>query len=503
VRGSVSSIGSDALTAPVGIVTVGAAAHNVAFGSIENPLAGNIINNGALVGLDAHLVAGTTQWDALSGHTYDGSLVGIERARGDVTDTLADVSDGGVNQPVWHHSDLVPESWGTVGVDSLVGTRGAGAGIRARTKGKVFVDAIASDAKGTLPLSDGDLATGAVVGDHLSSATTVTAGYLSALGAPGGPTVGVTTRFAHVNLGANVSEHWTNFSASFGGSAAYGSLFASTGAQRVFGANVGVAVHKALAEMNLTGSGGSTDGVLQLRTNHSGVNLAAGLDINAGLVRPLIGLVLPVTSALAFEAGLVPGPSGRPALRLSLLAGIRAPRPRVATFPVSVFVPDATHYGPLKIFIDGAPVATPFAAGGQVNVPAGRHTLYVESADRAYASLPHDVVATSPAKVDIALFAQRAIAGRIGFGGSADAVPAGASLEGIRVVLEPSGESATTDADGRFVFARGAYDPASTILLDPATLPAGYLAPPAAPIAPGDTDLTLAPARPIERVSIR
>lgn len=503
VHGSVSSMGSDALSAPVGIVTVGAAAHNVSFGSIENPLAGSIIDNGQLVGLDAHIAQGTTQWDAYSGHTYDGSLIGVERARGDVTDTLADVSAGGVNQPIWHHDVVAPESWGTVQADTLAGTRGAGAGIRARTKGKIFIDAIASDAHGTLPLNDGDLATGAVVGDHLSSATTVTAGYLSALGAPGSPTLGMTTQIARVNLGASVSEHWTNLSASFGGSAAYGSLFASVGAQRVFGANAGVAIHKALAELNLTSSGGSTDGVMQLRTNHGGVNLAAGLDVNAGTVRPLVGLVLPVTSSLAFEAGLVAGPSGRPALRLSLLAGIRAPKPRVATFPYAVFVPDATHYGPLKLFIDGAPLAAPFAPGSPVQIPAGRHTLYVESADRAYASVPQDVLATSPAKVAVTLFPQRAIAGRIAFGGSPDAVPPGASLEGIRVVLEPSGESVTTGADGRFVFARGAYDPASTIMLDPASLPAGYLAPPAAPIAPGDTDLALPPARTIERVSIR
>jgi hypothetical protein len=364
------------------------------------------------------------------------------------------------------------------------------------------VRASAVGARGTLPLSDGDLATGAVIGDHLSSATTVTAGYLRAMGAPGSPTIGVTTQIAHLNLGASFSEHWTNLSASFGGSSAYGSLFASVGTQRVFGANIGVAVHKALAEMNLTSSGGSTDGVLQLRTNHPGVNLAAGLDVNAGVVRPLIGLVVPVTSALAFEAGLVAGASGRPALRISLLAGIRAPKPRVATFPYTIFVPDATHYGPLKLFIDGAPVPATLAAGARVEVPAGHHTLYVESADRAFASLQRDVVATSPANVALPLFPQRTITGRISFGGSPDAVPPGASLEGIRVVLEPSGESVTTNAEGRFVFARGAYDPASTILLDPATLPNSFLTVAAQPVAAGEIELALPPARTIERVSV-
>lgn len=503
VRGSVSSIGSDAFTAPAGIVTVGAPKRNVAFGSIQNPLAGSIINNGTLVGLDAHLASGKTLYDAYSGHTIDGSLLAIGRTQGNTTDVLADVSMHGVNQPLLRHSVLMPETWGTVEYDALAGTRGTGAGIRARTKGKTFVDAIVSDAHGTLPLSDGDLATGAVIGEHLSSATTVTAGYLRAMGAPGSPTLGITTQIAHFNLGANVSQHWTNLSASFGGASAYGALFASSGAQHVYGANLGLALHKALLEMNVTSSGGSSDGVLQVRTNHSGINLAAGFDLSAGLLRPLVGIVVPVTGALAFEAGLVAGPSGRPALRLSMLAGIRAPRPRVATFPVAVFVPDATHYGPLKLFVDGAPVTTPFAPGGHVDIPAGRHTMYVESADRAYASEPQEILATSPSKVALTLFPQRSVAGRISFGGSPDAVPPGASLEGIRVVLEPSGLSVTTDADGRFVFARAAYDPASTIMLDPASIPNGFLTPPALPLAPGDATLVLPPARTIERVSLR
>jgi len=97
---------------------------------------------------------------------------------------------------------------------------GAGAGIHARTSGKTFLDAVVSDASGSLPLTAGDLPSGAVIGEHVSSVTTVTAGYVRSIAAPGSPTVGVTTRWNGLTLGTNVSEHWTNFSASYAGSTA-------------------------------------------------------------------------------------------------------------------------------------------------------------------------------------------------------------------------------------------------------------------------------------------
>jgi hypothetical protein len=312
----------------------------------------------------------------------------------------------------------------------------------------------------------------------------------------------VTTRIGGLSLGTTISEHWTNLSASFGGAAGYASFFASAGAQRVFGFSGGFNLKKVLAEMNLTGSGGSTSGVAQVRTNHSGLNVAAGFAVDAGALRPLIGLVMPLAPALSVEAGLVQGPSGRPAVRLALLAGFRQARPRVAMFPVAVFVPDATRYGPLTLFVDGTRVTAPFAAGGRVDVPAGRHTLYVESADHAYGSLPADVVANAAATVALPLLPQRSIHGAVRFGGPPDAVPPGESLQGIRVVLEPSGESVSTDAEGRFVFARGPYDPDATLLLDPASVPAGFLAPDAVSAAAGEIGVTLEPARRIEQVSI-
>jgi hypothetical protein len=70
-------------------------------------------------------------------------------------------------------------------------------------------------------------------------------------------------------------------------------------------------------------------------------------------------------------------------------------------------------------------------------------------------------------------------------------------------VLEPSSESTTTDATGNFVFARAPYDPASTILLDPTTVPSGFAAPEALPIAAGPTTVTLAPLRKVEHTSFR
>jgi hypothetical protein len=501
VHGSVTTYGSDQLGTPMGLVTVGSASRNVSFGSVGNPFAGSVISNGTLIGGDAHVVKDGAAYDAYSGHSINGSIAGIARTRDETTDALASVSNDGTQQFVLRHAVVVPQNWGTFEYEGIAGEHGAAVGISARTHGKIFLDATASQATGNLPLTDGDLPTGAFVGDHLSSATTLTAGYVHSINAPGSPTLGLSTQWNHLALSTVVSKHWTNLSASFGTANAYASFFASAGTQRVFGVTGGLALHRAIADLQFTSNGGPLSGTAQVRTNHPGINLAAGLNVNGGLVRPLVGVVVPMGPALAFEAGLVPGSSGQPALRLSMLAGFRQARPRVPTFPVSVYVPNATQYGRVRLFVDGAPLATPFVTGAHVDVPAGRHTLYAESADRAYASPPQDFIASSTATVDLMLFPQRTIEGTVSFGGAPSAAPQGISLAGIRVVLEPSGESIATDENGHFVFPRGAYDPASTILLDPDSVPNAFVAPGAVPIAAGSTNVTLAPARKVENAS--
>ncbi|HEV8020353.1 MAG TPA: hypothetical protein VGP41_03755 [Candidatus Lustribacter sp.] len=505
VRGSVSSYGSSAVTNPVGSVTVGAPAHSIGFGSIDNPLAGSVITNGSLTGITAHLATGKVAYDLSSGDSIAGNISALERTSGNASDSLAWVSGyGATAQPVFRHGVTDTASWGTLDYETLIGLHGVGAGLHARTKGKTFIDAIASATSGSLPLLAGDVPTGAVIGEHLSNVTTVTAGYVHALDSPGSPTVGVTTRWNNLNLGANVSKYWTNLTASYAGRSAYGSFYASAGAQKIFGVNAGVAIHKALAEVDVNSGSGTATGIAQLRTNHPGINLAAGIDFTNGKIGPLVGVVVPVAKALAFELGVVQGPSGNPALRFSILAGFHAPKPRVATFPVTVFVPDAQHFGRLRVFVDGVPSATPYADDMHVMVPAGKHSVFVESADQSYGSSTVDVVAgTAPAtaKVELPLFPQRSITGTVRFGGAADSVPAGLSLEGIRVVLEPSGEAATTDADGHFVFARGPYDPASTLLLDPSSVPGGFQSPAAMPIGATTTDIILAPLRKVEHTT--
>ena len=513
VRGALSSYGSAAVTNPVGSVTVGAPARFAAFGTIENPLAGSVIENGSLTGVTTHVSSGGTGFDLASGSSIAGNVYALSRTSGATTDALAYVTGyGDLGQAILRHAVVAREAWGTLDYEALAGEHGSGEGIHARTKGKTFVEANVSNAAGSLPLLAGDLPSGAVLGEHLSSATTLTAGYVRSIASPGSPTIGIATRWNNLTLATNVSEHWTNVTAGYAGSNAYAQFFASSGAAKVFGLTGGFSFLRALAEVDLTSSGGATSGLAQVRTDHSGVNLAGGVELNAGTARPLIGVVVPVAPSLSLEAGVVDGPSGHPALRIAILAGFRQPKPRVAQFPVTVFVPDAQNYGPLRVFVDGVPTAKPFAGSTNVMVPAGHHSLYVESADHGYGSSNVDVVtgasAAGPsvgpsvgAKVDVTLFPQRTIAGTVHFGGPSAGIPADASLQGIRVVLEPSGESATTDADGKFVFARAPYDPASTILLDPTTVPAGFETPDALPIAAGPTEVTLAPQRKVEHTS--
>lgn len=504
VRGSVSSYGNDGVVNPVGVVTIGAAVRNVAFGSIDNPLAGSIMSNGSLTGATAHLANGSAIYDLSSGRSYAGNVLALERTSGTSTDALAYVSGTtGLNQAILRHAVDVKASWGSVDYETLIGQRGVGTAIHARTSGKTFLDATASDASGSLPLFAGDLPTGAVLGHHLSRVTTLTAGYVRSIDAPASPTVGITTRWNGLSLGANVSEHWTNLSAAYSGSGAYATFFASSGAQRIFGLNGGLEFHRMLAELDLSSSSGATSGIAQLRTNHPGINVAGGFNLNAGTIAPLLGIVVPVAPALSLEAGVVVGPSGHPALRLSMLAGFRAPKPRVATFPVTVFVPDAQRYGPLRVFVDGVPSGAPWGEGAKVQVPAGRHSLYVESTDHSYGSSTRDVLSGSASKVELPLFPQRSITGTVRFGGSPGSVAVDASLEGIRVVLEPSGESVTTDANGHYVFARAPYDPNSTILLDPSTVPSGFESPGALPVGAAATDVTLEPQRKVEHTTFR
>jgi hypothetical protein len=172
-------------------------------------------------------------------------------------------------------------------------------------------------------------------------------------------------------------------------------------------------------------------------------------------------------------------------------------------FPVTVFVPDAQRYGGLRVFVDGVPAPKPYADGASLQLPAGRHSVYVESADRTYGSATRDVQSGGTAKLDLPLFPQRSIAGTVAFGGTTGSIPAGASLEGIRVVLEPSGESVTTNVNGGYVFARAPYAADATILLDPSTVPSGFESPAAVPIEAGATNVTLAPQRKVERTTFR
>ena len=115
VRGALSTYGTDAFTAPIGIVTLGTAAHDLSYGSVNNPLAGSVITNGTLTGFDAHLASGTTSYDAYAGHTPNGSLAAFERSSGNISDTFAIVTPaGGFAQTIESHAVIAPQSWGTI-----------------------------------------------------------------------------------------------------------------------------------------------------------------------------------------------------------------------------------------------------------------------------------------------------------------------------------------------------------------------------------------------------
>lgn len=503
VHGALSSYGDQALQNPAGAVTIGNANRGVALGSIDDPFSGSVIAGGSLTGAAAHAAGDGRGYGLSAGNGVNGNVYAASLIDGNVTDTLGYVSGVGArNQPLLRSALSVPQTWGVIERETLIGTQGVAEGLHARTTGKTFFDGTFSTANGTLPLMPGDLPTGAVIGERLGPVTTLSAGYVRSLDAPGSPTFGVATRVGRLNLSANVSQHWTNLSANYASGNAYGILFASAGVERLFGLNGGITAGKLLAEVQLNGSAGTSSGLAQLRTNHAGLNLAAGLDLNAGAVRPLVGIVAPLAPALALEVGLAQAPSGKPGLRIALLAGFRQAKPHVTTYPVTVDVADAAQYGPLRVFVDGVRDPQPYDAATPLRIAAGRHTISAESSDQHYASNASDVLVgpgqTAREPVRLALLPQRAVSGTVSVGGTD-----GTSLEGIRVVLEPSGESATTDAAGHFAFARAPYASESTLLLDPATVPSAFACPGSIAVGTGPVTVALEPARKVERTTFR
>jgi hypothetical protein len=505
-HGTLSAEGTDTFGAPLGNVTMGDPAHHTTIGQFDDPLSGVVIRNGTFAGVDEHAAGFAGGFDAAVGRRLDGSqLFGLQHESGNTSDTLALLAGGTSSGDVLLRHDVrQTTSWGTIDQELLASTRGTAAGIEARTRGQTFLDATLTRSTGTLPLAEGDLPTSLAIGEHLSNVTTLSAGYAESQGSPARAFVGGAVRLQNTTIAVNASAGIQNLFVSTSSNTGFAQLYASTGAQPVLGLRGSLALRALQFEFDGSRSGGASNGTAQVRTVHGGMNLAAGIDVENGSAHPLFGIVAAVSPSLALETAVIRGSSGRPALRLSIVAGVRKRRPHVVTYPLAIAIAAPAGSAPLRLFVDGAAVSAPHDGRANVALTDGRHDVYAVTSDGAFGSPEREVVAGVDHALALTLIPQRIVYGRVRFAASAGEAPGGTRLQDVHVVLEPSGASVVCDADGNFVFPRAPYDPASVVLVDPATIPAGFAIPgPVAIDAASVLDLPLSPSRGVERTNFR
>ena len=288
------------------------------------------------------------------------------------------------------------------------------------------------------------------------------------------------------------------------GNGSVAQLFASTGSQPTFGLRGSLALRGAQLDIDASHSPGTTGGTLQLRTTHPGINLAGGIDLSSGAARPLLGFIVPVTPSLSVETAMIRGTSGGTAIRLSIVAGFRNRKVRTPTFPLAITLDRAQATAPLRLFIDGAAVGLLRDGRAKADITAGSHDVYVATTDGAFGSPQREIVAGVDRNVTVTLVPQLSLRGRVRFAARAGQVSTEVSLQGVHVILVPSGAHAVCDADGVFIFPRAPYDPQSQVLVDPSTVPPGFVAPaPSAMDASAELDIPLDPARGVERQIFR
>lgn len=497
-----AATGVNQLGLPTGTVTVGSKERNLEIGGFSDPLNGLILHGGAAQGLDYYRA--DLRRDVFAGRRLgDGtSLVGIvSGAPGNGgSDVVAMLfRDGAYDQTIVRRLRIERKPWGDFTRELLFGDRGVGAGFRARTRGRTFVESTASFATPGLPLGPNDAPISVDVGRALSDQTTVVGGFATGPQQPLGPFAAISTRSRALQAALSATSRTVTASLSYQTPDASLQVYAIPGLQHASGAQARFNLQRATIDLNLTNSAGSRDASLELRTAHAGINLIAGAALpGAGRAGPIVGVSVPLGSVFALEATRRPAGSGS-ALRVSLAVGIAARRPRqAATLAALVRVAADQSGAPMQLFVDSAPVLSFRTPTVKVNVTPGRHTFAVERVDGTAGSI--DVAVDIEAAGDtiaLSVWPERSIAGHVELDAAAVA-PADFSLARIIVVIQPGNITTETAADGSFVFPMQPFAPDATVGVDAGSLPRTLRA--ADPFQPpaGDVRLVLRPGLLIE-----
>jgi hypothetical protein len=498
----VSAAGIDRLGAPSATVRLGTPAHGVGLGLLPDPLGGAILRGGGFAGIVAD--AGGRQ-TLFAGRRLDGvSELGAMLADpfGGGATTLAVLSrDGAYDQTIVRRSSHRHRPWGDFGSELMVGQRGIGAAVTARTHGRTFVESSVAFASRGLPLGPDDAPASLDVGRRLSEATTLVAGAETGPGRPLAPFVGLSARDRALLGSLYVTGRALTASASYHAGGADLQLFSVPGPQHASGFSGLLFLPAATLEASWTAGLDARDASLTLRTARPGLNVIAGAALpSGGRIGPVVGVSVPLGSGPALEGTVRPAGGGQTALRLALSVGLPGRRAaRLPTITAAVRVVDGPPEGALQLYVDGVPVRRFRGSRTTVEVARGPHAFAVRSDDGRLGSPDVTVAESAPGDaVELVLWPQRAVRGRVV---AADPRSLGPelSLAGIVVTVEPGGLTAQTDADGTFVFARQPFAPEATLGIDPSSLPRELRAPARAPLAEDDNRLVLSSALRIER----
>jgi hypothetical protein len=498
---SVSAAGVDRLGALGATVVLGSPARGVGLGLLPDPLGGAILRGSGFTGI----VAGAGRETLFAGRRLDGETeLGAMLADpfGGGATTLAVLGrDGAYDQTIVRRSSHRHQPWGDFGSELMIGERGLGVGVSARTRGRTFVESSVAYATPGLPIGPDDAPISVDLGRHLSPATTLVGGAETGPRQPLAPFFGLSSGSGALLGSVFVSERALTASASYQTGAANLQFFTVPGPQRASGFSGALFLPAATLEASWTSALDARDASLTLRTVRRGLNLIAGAGLpSGGRLGPIVGASVPAGSGLALEGTVRPAGGGQTALRLALAVGIPGRRAaRVPTVPAAVLVVNGPADGAMQLYVDGVPVRRFSGARTTVEVARGAHAFAVRSGDGRLGS-PDATVTVGAAgdPVELVVWPERAVRGRVV---AADTRSLGAdfSLAGITVTIEPGGLTAQTDADGTFVFARRPFGPETSIGIDPSSLPRELRAPAREPLAEGDIRLELDPALRIER----
>jgi hypothetical protein len=500
---------SDTGVPATGSVTLGGPNRSVTAGNVADPVAGHVFRDTGTIG--ATFRAGATNV-TIGRRTRDGRTVtAIARDRGGRTDfvEILRAPGGRFDQAIAGTRMTQTTPLGNVTEELFAGTRGFGAGLYARTRGRLYGEATVSTAGAGLPLQAGDaplLADGAY---DLSRGVTARVGYTGGRGLRGSPFGGVVVHGSHLGGALTIARDYAGLSGSYAAAGGNAQIaYARTLGQTAWAMHATTAVRGAIVEFNADADSASTHelSLLVRRVGH-GFDLLGGLQTAQGAgatrVAPAVGIAVPVIHGLDAEATVMPQGLARPAFRVSMVAGFTPPHraPRVVTAPIVVRANDAAPRT-IVVTVDGFRVKDGASSGVRVDLPVGSHYVRIATTDGAFAS-PDTAVDTATAReATLPLWPVRALFGRVVVDAPASSLPGDLTLAGVAVVLDPLGIVALADADGNFSFPPTAIAPDATIRIDPDTAPNDLAGP--EPVAVGaDTDLTvrLRLARRIERVS--